>query len=235
MVSNCWTQTRSNPTKAIKPLLNSVEIQAHVPAITAMTIKVKAIEPRSSPTLSLPHHGLYLFFDSANPAYQLVLRASKISHRDFNPRWAGKNKPDVIRLFGFQMGRWRRRIGKVPMVAACDCRSTGHRLHPIRVIATRWLAMTWIQFRILATCFARGLHLVSPQRNQRAQGRPGASRTRGPACRLRNLQKMHTSIQVQAEHPGLPCAMALRLASCSPRRTALLPPSPGRDLRLSRA
>src|SRR5690242_6430649 len=37
---------------------------------------------------------------------------------------------------------------------------------------------------------------------------------------------MHTSIQVRRKHPGLPCAMALRLTSCSPRRTALLPPSP---------
>ena len=34
----------------------------------------------------------------------------------------------------------------------------------------------------------------------------------------------HMSIQVQREHPGLPCAMALRLITCSPRRTALLPP-----------
>ena len=32
----------------------------------------------------------------------------------------------------------------------------------------------------------------------------------------------------QRGHPGLPCAMALRLTSCSPRRTALLPPSPRR-------
>ena len=39
-------------------------------------------------------------------------------------------------------------------------------------------------------------------------------------------EEPHTSIQVQAEHPGLPCAVALRLTSCSPRRTALLPPSP---------
>ena len=30
--------------------------------------------------------------------------------------------------------------------------------------------------------------------------------------------------------PGLPCAMALRLTSCSSRRTALLPPSPARSL-----
>ena len=29
----------------------------------------------------------------------------------------------------------------------------------------------------------------------------------------------------QPEHSGIPCAMALRLISCSPRRTALLPPS----------
>ena len=35
----------------------------------------------------------------------------------------------------------------------------------------------------------------------------------------------HTSIQEQPEHSGIPCAMALRLISCSPRRTALLPPS----------
>ncbi len=39
----------------------------------------------------------------------------------------------------------------------------------------------------------------------------------------------HTSIQVRLRHPGLPCAMALRLTSCSPRRTALLPPSSPRS------
>src|SRR6266516_8047004 len=33
----------------------------------------------------------------------------------------------------------------------------------------------------------------------------------------------------QREHSGLPCAMALRLTSCSSRRTALLPPSPPRS------
>jgi len=36
----------------------------------------------------------------------------------------------------------------------------------------------------------------------------------------------------QLEHSGLPCAMALRLTSCSPRRTALLPPSPREKLSL---
>jgi hypothetical protein len=42
----------------------------------------------------------------------------------------------------------------------------------------------------------------------------------------------HTSIQVQTEHSGIPCAMALRLISYSPRRTALLPPSFPRSVRL---
>ena len=42
----------------------------------------------------------------------------------------------------------------------------------------------------------------------------------------------HTSIQVQREHPGLPCAVALRLTSCSPQRTALLPLSPPRSMLL---
>jgi len=41
-------------------------------------------------------------------------------------------------------------------------------------------------------------------------------------------KEVHTGIQVRRKHPGLPCAMALRLISCSSRRTALLPPSPAR-------
>ena len=48
-----------------------------------------------------------------------------------------------------------------------------------------------------------------------------------PRSRVRFAQNKtaheHTG---QREHPSLPCAMALRLASCSSRRTALLPPSP---------
>ena len=64
---------------------------------------------------------------------------------------------------------------------------------------------------------------------KRAQGRPGARCTRGLACGL-HKSKMHTSIQVQRRASGLPCAMALRLISCSPRRTGFLPPSPPRAL-----
>jgi hypothetical protein len=58
----------------------------------------------------------------------------------------------------------------------------------------------------------------------REQGMPGACCTRDLVCNsARGVT--HTSIQVQSEHSGIPCAMALRLIAYSPRRTALLPPS----------
>jgi hypothetical protein len=60
------------------------------------------------------------------------------------------------------------------------------------------------------------LHQPSPSKEQRAQGRPGARCTRGLACKV-HIAKTHTSIQVQRRASGLPCAMVLRLISCSPR------------------
>ena len=58
--------------------------------------------------------------------------------------------------------------------------------------------------------------------NQRAQGMPDARCTRGL---MRNVHKKcaheHTG---QRRTSDIPCAMALRLITCSPRRTALLPP-----------
>jgi hypothetical protein len=60
----------------------------------------------------------------------------------------------------------------------------------------------------------------------RAQGRPGARCTRDLVCKHAH-KKTHTSIQVQRKQSGLPCAMALRLIPCSPRRDlACLSPSP---------
>ena len=54
-------------------------------------------------------------------------------------------------------------------------------------------------------------------KSERAQGTPGACCTRGLVCNsARNVT--HTSIQVQSEHSGIPCAMALRLMPRSPRR-----------------
>jgi hypothetical protein len=70
------------------PFLNSVEIQAQVPAITAMTIRENAIDPRSSPTFSLSPPCFYFVGDAAMLvllfAFFLAFHASKISHRHFN-------------------------------------------------------------------------------------------------------------------------------------------------------
>ena len=60
--------------------------------------------------------------------------------------------------------------------------------------------------------FANSLTL----REERAQGRPGARCTRGLV--RKRWKEAHTSIQVQRKQSGIPCAMALRLIPCSPRR-----------------
>jgi hypothetical protein len=57
-------------------------------------------------------------------------------------------------------------------------------------------------------------------RNKREQGMPDARCTRGLVCKAVR-KKTHTSIQVQRRHSGIPCAMALRLTSRSPRRIGL--------------
>jgi hypothetical protein len=52
---------------------------------------------------------------------------------------------------------------------------------------------------------------------KRAQGMPGAGWH--PRSRVQYAQtSAHTSIQVQPEQPGIPCAMVLRLIPCSPWR-----------------
>jgi hypothetical protein len=55
----------------------------------------------------------------------------------------------------------------------------------------------------------------SPQK-KRAQGMPGARCTRGLV--RKRWKEAHTSIQVQRKQSDIPCAMALRLMPCSPRR-----------------
>ena len=57
-------------------------------------------------------------------------------------------------------------------------------------------------------------------RKQKAQGRPGARRTRGLAG-LCKRDMLPTSIQVWRIHTGLPCAMALRLIRDRPGDPAL--------------
>jgi hypothetical protein len=91
-------------------------------------------------------------------------------------------------------------------------------------------AMTWIWPRDLAALIARGLPETSHPRKQEGAGKTGCMLHPRSRVQLRTKRTPHTSIQVQRKHSGLPCAMALRLTSCSPRRTALLPPSPARSL-----
>jgi hypothetical protein len=83
--------------------------------------------------------------------------------------------------------------------------------------------MTWIVSRSRGALRPR-LASSLPSSNSEGAGKTGC--LLHPRSRVRfALTRLHTSIQVQLGQPGLPCAMALRLTSCSPRRTALLPPS----------
>src|SRR5215208_7175830 len=76
-----------------------------------------------------------------------------------------------------------------------------------------------------ATHCARGLHFDVPPRKSEGAGKTGC--LLHPRSRVRfALDKTAHEHTGQREHSGLPCAMALRLTSCSSRRTALLPPSP---------
>ena len=81
------------------------------------------------------------------------------------------------------------------------------RLNTLRVLAA-------IRPRF-ASSFA--LSQIRGRREDRVLAAPAVSRA---ICANKSAHE-HTG---QREHSGLPCAMALRLTSCSPRRTALLPP-----------
>ena len=67
-------------------------------------------------------------------------------------------------------------------------------------------------------CYQLPALLLRGRREDRVLAAPAVSRA---ICANKTAHE-HTG---QPEHSGLPCAMALRLTSCSPRRTALLPPS----------
>jgi len=70
--------------------------------------------------------------------------------------------------------------------------------------------------RIPAARFARALQIHSPKEEE---GAGNAGCLLHPRSRVQCAQgSAHTSIQVQPGHSGIPCAMALRLMPCSPRR-----------------
>ena len=60
------------------------------------------------------------------------------------------------------------------------------------------------------------LHFVCPSIETEGAGKTGCALHPRSRVQLRT-ENAHTSIQVQREHPGLPCAVALQLTSCSPR------------------
>jgi hypothetical protein len=86
------------------PFLNSVEIQAHAPAITAMTIKENAIDPRSSATFFLPRHVFYLVGDPAMTALLFAFFLAscvEIKSCHFNQSGQAKNNQTIARSFAY--------------------------------------------------------------------------------------------------------------------------------------
>ena len=81
-----------------------------------------------------------------------------------------------------------------------------------------WLGMT--RLHDLAARFARGLLSNFLTLQTEGAGMPGARCTRGLVCNRH--KKMRTRAYRAAEASDIPCAMVLRLMSCSPRRTGLV-------------
>jgi len=111
-----------------------------------------------------------------------------------------------------------------PIFRHCERSETIHSAAGGEMDCFAALAMTWIQFRVLAARSPEVCNFVCPleyrgRREDRVLAAPAVSRA---ICANKTAHE-HTG---QREHSGLPCAMALRLTSCSSRRTAFLPPSP---------
>ena len=120
----------------------------------------------------------------------------------------------------------RQAVGRSPSTRMADLRAIVHARQGLDSRFHRRGA--WVRF--LAAGYARALCNFSPsqgnrgRREDRVLAAPAVSRA---ICANKSAHE-HTG---QREHSGLPCAMALRLTSCSSRRTALLPPlSAGRFL-----
>src|ERR1700760_4900850 len=82
----------------------------------------------------------------------------------------------------------------------------------------------WTHLCDLAASCARVCKFSNPQERAQATLKRGRREDRvraAPAVsRAKSEKNTHTSIQVQRKQSGLPCAMVLRLTSCSPWRPA---------------
>src|SRR5262245_56603664 len=96
------------------------------------------------------------------------------------------------------------------------------------------LAMTGKQFRVLATWLPEVCNFFVRPPIMRAQGRPGACRTRGLVRKMRNKKRAHEHTgSAEASRPSPRNGFTAYLV-LFPERTALLPPSPAIDFCLSR-
>jgi hypothetical protein len=113
----------------------------------------------------------------------------------------------------------RRRGSSTPRLFGSITSSSGILDHPpSRVMTTKYALHSRDADRPrFASSFA--LFETRGRREDRVLAAPAVPRA---ICANKTAHE-HTG---QREHSGLPCAMALRLTSCSSRRTALLPPSP---------
>ncbi len=103
---------------------------------------------------------------------------------------------------------------RMDCIAACAPRSDGQ-----------------ICLRDLAACFARGLACWFRPLWKEGAGNAGRPMRPIAACAMSSEMRTRVS-QVTPESPGIPHAMALRLMSYPPRRSAFLPPSLPRSLLL---
>jgi hypothetical protein len=89
------------------------------------------------------------------------------------------------------------------------------------IVQSSDIACLKTRLRDLAAPFARGLHIVVPQR--REQGMPDARCTRGLVCKMYE-KKTHTSIQGSGEHPTFPAQWLYGLSRAHPGVSGFLAP-----------
>ena len=89
--------------------------------------------------------------------------------------------------------------------------------HRAAIRPTRW-RVTTIEYDFAISPHHLRESCLRTSRPPKTDGAGKTGCTLHPRSRVQYAQtKAHTSIQVQAEHPGLPCAVALRLTSSSSR------------------
>ena len=212
-----------------------------------MTIKENAIDPRSSPTFSLPPPCfLSRWRSSAAGSSLLFLGFPCVENKSSPFQSEGVNKkiigllPDIrilnegIAISDCSPSLWAfgGRVFSAAVPSMSFLRPCARGKDDVGIdFGFYYQTAARVRVRIPAARKASGLCVTSRPRRDEGAGKTGC--TPHPRSRVQlRTGNAHTSIQVQAEHPGLPCAVALRLTSCSPRRTALLPPSPPRSLLL---